>query len=95
VPRVNSFLEIVQKESQSMGLWMLQRCPTNFHPLRSCFSEMENRTALTLLARPLRRWEFLAGKLLGVWALLAVLVAALVGVTFVILCESPDTAVSW
>ena len=54
-------------------------------PVHLFFSEMENRTALTLLARPLRRWEFLAGKLLGVWALLAVLVAALVGVTFVML----------
>jgi len=34
-------------------------------PVHLFFSEMENRTALTLLARPLRRWEFLAGKLLG------------------------------
>lgn len=43
-------------------------------PVHLFFSEIENRTALTLLARPLRRWEFLAGKLIGVWSLLAVLV---------------------
>lgn len=54
-------------------------------PVHLFFSEIENRTALTLLARPLRRWEFLAGKLLGVWGLLAALVAALVGVTFAML----------
>lgn len=54
-------------------------------PVHLFFSEIENRTALTLLARPLRRGEFLAGKLLGVWALLAALVVAVLGVTFVML----------
>ena len=50
-------------------------------PVHLFFSELDNRTALTLLARPLRRGEFLAGKLLGVWALLAAMVALVSGVT--------------
>lgn len=50
-------------------------------PVHLFFSEMDNRTALTLLARPLRRWEFLTGKLLGVWALLAGLVLLISAVT--------------
>lgn len=41
------------------------------------FSEMENRTALTLLAKPVRRWSFIAGKLLGVMMLMLVFVALL------------------
>jgi hypothetical protein len=35
------------------------------------FSEIENRTALTLLAKPVRRGEFVVGKLTGVAALVA------------------------
>jgi ABC-type transport system involved in multi-copper enzyme maturation permease subunit len=41
------------------------------------FSELDNRTALPLLARPVRRWEFFAGKFLGIWALLGVFTALL------------------
>jgi len=48
-------------------------------------SELENRTALTLLARPVRRWQFLGGKLLGVAALLAVFTAAVLLLLAVIL----------
>lgn len=36
------------------------------------FNEVENRTALTILAKPVHRWEFLAGKLMGVTWLLGV-----------------------
>lgn len=50
-------------------------------PAHLFFTEMENRTALTLLARPLRRWEFLCGKLVGVWLLLTGLVVAVSLVT--------------
>ncbi len=39
------------------------------------FTEIENRTALTLLAKPVRRVEFLLGKFLGVWSLLGVFIA--------------------
>ena len=49
------------------------------------FSEMDNRTALTLLARPVRRWEFFFGKFLGTWALLGVFVALLAGILCVLL----------
>ena len=41
------------------------------------FAEIENRTALTLLAKPVRRWSFIAGKLLGVSLLLLVFVGIL------------------
>ena len=41
------------------------------------FSELDNRTALTLLAKPVRRWEFVLGKFLGVWTLLGMFVALL------------------
>jgi hypothetical protein len=41
------------------------------------FSEMENRTALTLLAKPVYRLEFLAGKFLGITLLLLAFVLVL------------------
>ncbi len=41
------------------------------------FAEIDNRTALTLLAKPLSRAEFLAGKFLGTWAVLGVFVVVL------------------
>lgn len=41
------------------------------------FSEIENRTALTLLAKPVWRTEFVLGKFLGVAALVATFCAAL------------------
>ncbi|MDR1818006.1 MAG: ABC transporter permease [Puniceicoccales bacterium] len=44
------------------------------------FAELDNRTVLTLLARPVRRWEFIAGKFFGMWLLLGVFVAATGGV---------------
>src|SRR6185436_3698654 len=41
------------------------------------FSEIENRTALTLLAKPVWRAEFILGKFLGVAALAAIFCALL------------------
>ncbi len=41
------------------------------------FSEIDNRTALTLLAKPVWRTEFIVGKFLGVVALMAVFCAVL------------------
>ncbi len=43
------------------------------------FSEIENRTALTLLAKPVWRAEFVFGKFLGVWAVVGVFCALLTG----------------
>lgn len=43
------------------------------------FSEIENRTALTILAKPLNRWEFITGKFLGILTLLAVFTLLMVG----------------
>jgi ABC-type transport system involved in multi-copper enzyme maturation permease subunit len=48
----------------------------------SVASEMKSGTILAVMARPLRRWEFLAGKYLGVLMLMAVYVFAMLGVTF-------------
>lgn len=47
-------------------------------------SEMRSGTILAVMARPLRRWEFLAGKYLGVLLLMAVYTVALLGVTFLL-----------
>jgi ABC-2 type transport system permease protein len=41
------------------------------------FGEIENRTALTMLAKPVRRWSFIAGKLLGVSLVMLVFVGVL------------------
>ncbi len=49
------------------------------------FSEMDNKTALTLLAKPLGRGEFLLGKFVGAWAVLAVFVAVLAGLLGIVL----------
>ncbi len=43
------------------------------------FSEIENRTALTILAKPVYRWEFIAGKYLGIFALLTVFTMLMIG----------------
>ncbi len=42
------------------------------------FAEIENRTALTILAKPVHRWEFLAGKFCGVAALLGVFILLMI-----------------
>lgn len=63
------------------------------------FSEIENRTALTLLAKPVWRAEFIAGKLLGIAALAAIFCALLTVLLFAVLwwregelmAEYPDT----
>jgi len=50
----------------------------------SMAGEMKSGTILAVMARPLRRWEFLAGKYLGVLLLMAVYVVAMLGVTFLL-----------
>ena len=49
------------------------------------FSEIDNRTALTLLAKPLSRAEFLLGKFFGAWAVLGVFVVVLAGLQGLVL----------
>jgi hypothetical protein len=49
------------------------------------FSEIENRTALTLLAKPVWRTEFIAGKFLGIVALAAMFCALLTGLLAAVL----------
>lgn len=50
----------------------------------SLASEMKSGTILAVMARPLRRWEFLIGKYLGVLLLMAVYTIAMLGVTFLL-----------
>ena len=62
------------------------------------FSEIENRTALTLLAKPVWRAEFVFGKFFGVWAVVgvfsAVTTALLVGLLWsretALMAEHPE-----
>lgn len=55
------------------------------------FTEIENRTALTLLAKPVRRAEFVVGKFFGVWILLGVFVATLCAVLAAVLALRAGT----
>ena len=55
------------------------------------FTEIENRTALTMLAKPVRRGEFLFGKFLGVWLLLGVFVVLMCGVLAAVLAWRAGT----
>jgi ABC-type transport system involved in multi-copper enzyme maturation permease subunit len=47
-------------------------------------SEMKSGTILAVMARPVRRWEFLAGKYLGVMLLMAVYVAMMFGLSYLL-----------
>ncbi len=49
------------------------------------YGEIENRTALTILAKPVHRWEFLSGKFLGVFMLLLVFTVLMAGILGVML----------
>ncbi|MCX6937667.1 MAG: ABC transporter permease subunit [Verrucomicrobia bacterium] len=51
------------------------------------FSEIENRTALTLLAKPIWRAEFIFGKLLGVFAVIGIFCALTVGLLIALLWQ--------
>ncbi|MFZ9201970.1 MAG: ABC transporter permease [Opitutales bacterium] len=46
-------------------------------PAQLLYAEIDNRTALTLLAKPVGRGEFLLGKFLGTWAVLGVFTGVL------------------
>lgn len=49
------------------------------------FSEIENRTALTILAKPLYRWEFVTGKFLGIFAMLFIFIVLMLGLLTLLL----------
>lgn len=51
------------------------------------FSEIENRTALTLLAKPLWRAEFVFGKFLGVFSVIGVFCALTIGLMIALLWQ--------
>lgn len=47
-------------------------------------SEMKSGTILAVLARPVRRWEFLLGKFLGVMLLMAIYVLLMLGLSYLL-----------
>lgn len=56
------------------------------------FKEIERRTIYTLLANPVRRWHFVAGKYAGLLAVVAIkvgLMSAALGVTLLVFDEAP------
>lgn len=62
-------------------------------PAQLLYAELDNRTALTLLAKPVGRGEFLLGKFLGAWAVLALFALALTAVVGVLLlAREPEVA---
>lgn len=54
-------------------------------PAQLLYGEIDNRTALTLLAKPVSRGEFLLGKFLGTWVVLGIFTATLTALLGVIL----------
>lgn len=63
-------------------------------PAQLLYGEIDNRTALTLLAKPLGRGEFLVGKFLGTWAVLGVFTVTLTALVGVILLGREPVAVA-
>ncbi len=62
-------------------------------PAQLLYAELDNRTALTLLAKPVGRAEFLLGKFLGAWAVLALFAVALTAVIgALLLVREPEVA---
>src|SRR5215213_2585647 len=57
---------------------------TLFATSRSIFDEIEDRTMLTLMSKPVRRWEVLVGKYLGIILASALAIAVLGGI--LVLC---------
>lgn len=57
-------------------------------------TEIERRTIYTILSKPVRRWQFLLGKYLGILALMAVIVGLLCGVSAGLVAFQ-DGDVSW
>src|SRR3954470_2806638 len=56
--------------------------------------DIEDRTAYTILAKPVSRFEYLSGKLLGVLSLLALSLVAMSALFFVILTVREQSIVS-
>jgi hypothetical protein len=72
---------------KSVGLdviLLLVLITTLFATSRSIFEEIEDRTMLTLMSKPLKRWQVLVGKYLGI--VLAALVAVAILGGILILC---------
>jgi ABC-type transport system involved in multi-copper enzyme maturation permease subunit len=49
-------------------------------------TEMKSGTILAVMARPVRRWEFLLGKYLGVMMLMAIYVVLMFGLSYLLAC---------
>src|ERR1041385_3804288 len=68
---------------KSVGLdiiLLLVLISTLFATSRSIFDEIEDRTMLTLMSKPVRRWQVLVGKYIGIIAAAALAIAVLGGI---------------
>ena len=59
---------------------------TLFATSKSIFEEIEDRTMLTLMSKPVRKWQVLVGKYLGILLSSAVAIAVLGGLLVLCLC---------
>ncbi len=59
----------------------------------SLYRELEHKTIFPILARPIRRWEYLVGKYLGTCLVVAVFIAADTGV--LMMAEALESGRSW
>ena len=77
---------------------LLALLTTLFCTSKSIYEEIEDRTMLTLMSKPVGRWEVLLGKYLGILAAAALTVALLGGIAMLCVCfriPSDYTLRSW
>ena len=65
---------------------LLALLTTLFCTSKSIYEEIEDRTMLTLMSKPVRRWEVLLGKYLGILAAAGLTVGLLGGVAMLCVC---------
>lgn len=74
--------------TQSFGTSAMQLSAVFLSILLGCMllpREIEKKTILTILVRPLTRWQFLLGKALGLFAMVALVGAGLAGIMAVVM----------
>ncbi|HUP04845.1 MAG TPA: ABC transporter permease [Bryobacteraceae bacterium] len=74
-----SFLSAIMGMISGLGSLLAAWAAAN-----SVWSEMKSGTILAVMARPVRRWEFLLGKYLGVMMLMAVYTAFLLAMSYLL-----------
>src|SRR3982750_551023 len=76
--------DAVMFKSVALGvILLLVLISTLFATSKSIYEEIEDRTMLTLMSKPVSKWEVLVGKYLGI-ILAALLAVVVLGIVFVI-----------